>query len=59
MPSKLGFCSEGMKTIQAIKITVMFRRFPVNNADSFLPENNAIVSLRLESLQEQLFFFTI
>ena len=34
---KFGVCSKGMKTIQTVKITIIFCYvIPLNNADNFL-----------------------
>ena len=35
MQFKFVFCSKGTKASQTVKITVMFRVIPFNNADSF------------------------
>ena len=36
MQFKFAFCSKEMKTIQAIKVTIIFWLIPLNNADNFL-----------------------
>ena len=36
MRSKLAFCSERMKTIWTIEITIVFDVIPLNNTDNFL-----------------------
>ena len=45
-----------MKAIQTIKTSSCLEVFPLNNANSFLLQDNAIVCLRLKSCKEKLVF---
>ena len=55
MRSRFAFCSERMKTIWTIEITIIFDVIPLNNADNFLLQGYAIF-LHLESSKEWFVF---
>ena len=49
MRFKFVFCSDGMKTIETIKITIVFGVISVNIADNVFIAENAVVYFALRS----------